>query len=196
VESQGRNRFLLRLLEGAKGVRRSHRYPGRLRVEQREYQRLLLKTLRNDARDITEAMGVEDTLNDLERRVENPKDHAASEVLTRDILATTGATDALSLDAAEFNLAAERYYRQDLLQRHMSEGLDALDEAIARVEKIAELSPHVREILQLALEQRSARHFLESVREDLLQGSLPCKQLQRVAWLMLAVEIALSGDAD
>lgn len=196
VESQGRNRFLLRLLEGAKGVRRSHRYPGRLRVEQREYQRLLLQTLRNDARDIAEAMGVEDTLRDLERRVEHPKEYAASQVLTRDILATTGAKDALSLDADDFNLAAERYYRQDLLRRHTSEGLDALDEAIVRVEKIAGLSPHVREIMELALEQRSARHFLESVRDDLLQGSLPSKQLQRVAWLMLAVEIALSGDAN
>lgn len=196
VESQGRNRFLLRLLEGAKGVRRSHRYPGRLRVEQREYQRLLLKTLRNDAQDIAEAMGVTDTLSDLERRLENPKEHAASEVLTRDILAAAGAKNPLSLDADEFNLAAERYYRRDLLQRHMSEGLDALDEAIVRVEKIAVLSPHVRETLQMALGPRSARHFLESVREDLLQGSLPSKQLQRVAWLMLAVEIALSGDAD
>lgn len=196
VESQGRNRFLLRLLEGAKGVRRSHRYPGRLRVEQREYQRLLLKTLRNDAQDIAEAMGVEDTLNDLERRVENPKDNAASEVLTRDILATTGAADALSLDADEFNLAAERYYRQDLLRQHMAEGLDALGAAIAGVEKMAEISPQAREILSLALEQLSARQFLESVREDLLRGTLPCEQLQRVAWLMLAVEIVLSGDAD
>ena len=196
VESQGRNRFLLCLLEGAKGVRRSHRYPGRLRVEQCEYQRLLLKTLRNDAQDIAEAMGVEDSLSDLERRVENPKGYAASEVLTRDVLAATGTKDALSLDADEFNLAAERYYRQDLSRQHLAEGLDDLDDAIACLETTAEVSPRVREVLQLALEQRSARDYLTSVRDDLLRGSLPSKQLQRVAWLMLAVEIALGGDLD
>lgn len=196
VESQGRNRFLLRLLEGAKGVRRSHRYPGRLRVEQQEYRRLLLKTLRNDAQDIAESMGAEDTLSDLERRLENPADHAASEVLVRDVLESTGAKNALALNADEFNLAAERYYRQELSQRHLREGLDALGEAIAGIERTAEVSPRIREVLQLVLDERPALDFLKGVRSDLLQGKLPPRQLQRVVWLMLAAEIALAEDAD
>lgn len=196
VESQGRNRFLLRLLEGAKGVRRSHRYPGRLRVEQREYQRLLVKTLRTDAQDIAEAMGIEDTLDDLERRVENPKDYAASEVLTRDVVATTGAKDALALDADEFNLAAERYYRQDLSLRHLAEGFHALNEAIAGIDGTAEVSPRIREILQSVLGQHTAREFLASIRADVLRGSLPSEQLQRLAWLMLVGEIDCNGDPE
>ena len=196
VESQGRNRFLLRLLDGAKGVRRSHRYPGRLRVEQREYRRLLLRTLRNDAQDIAEAMGVEDTLSDLERRLENPAEHAASELLIREVVQSTGAKNALALDADEFNLAAERYYRQDLFRRHLEEGLDALGETIAGIESAAKLSPRLREVFQLVLEQGPALDFLKSVRGDLLQGSLPSKQLRRAVWLTLAAEIALTGDAD
>jgi hypothetical protein len=141
-------------------------------------------------------MGAEDTLSDLERRLENPADHAASEVLVRDVLESTGAKNALALNADEFNLAAERYYRQELSQRHLREGLDALGEAIAGIERTAEVSPRIREVLQLVLDGRPALDFLKSIRSDLLQGKLPPRQLQRVVWLMLAAEIALAEDAD
>ena len=83
------NRFFRRLLQQVKNTRPSRRYPGYLRVVNKEYRRALLEVLRADAADLIEAMDLTDTLAHLHDRIHRPEESAAVWRMTRGITANT-----------------------------------------------------------------------------------------------------------
>ncbi len=97
------NRFLGSMIARTRGVRPSKRYPGYLRVQIHEYRLALLRTLREDAADLIELMGLQDTVADLEQRLKAPEQYAASGRLTSGILAHLGSRSALKTEARDFN---------------------------------------------------------------------------------------------
>ncbi|MDZ7641474.1 MAG: hypothetical protein U5J62_05560 [Desulfurivibrio sp.] len=66
------------------GVRVSRRYPGYLRVGQREYRLALLARIREDAADLLEAYRLAPLLSDLERRLLEPESCGAGGRLVRE----------------------------------------------------------------------------------------------------------------
>jgi hypothetical protein len=126
VRAAGGNRLLHRILRRTERTRPSRRYPGFVRVHHLEYRRALLATLREDAPELIEDLGLGEMLDRLAGRLEDPERHAAVGRLTRGILDEAGARSPMRLSGEQFNRAAESYYRGALRRRHLREGLDLL----------------------------------------------------------------------
>jgi hypothetical protein len=130
VNQETPNRLLKKILEGTTEIRPSRRYPGYLRIKTDAYRRGLLRYIQERAPDLVEALNMKETLDDLARRIDEPKESAAGR-LTSAILAGIGAREPMKVEARAFNLAAERYYRDDLRKAQLAESLELLAEECA-----------------------------------------------------------------
>jgi len=122
------NRFLAWIIGQTQKTRPSNRYAGYVRVYNIEYRRALLNILQRDAAGLVEMMGLGETLSDLRERIESPERCSAAGRLTGAILDELNVRRPLAAPAAQFNQAAERYYRESLRQQHLREAFDFLDE--------------------------------------------------------------------
>jgi hypothetical protein len=185
VRRDTRNLFLRRILKRTRHVRASRRYPGYLRVLSHEYRRALLALLLDDGADLVEALGLAETLRELSLRLEAPDRHGAAGRLTRGILNELGAADPLRVPAREFNLAAERYYRETLRRRQFTEGIALLEEDLRQLERQAQDDDVCRQSLRQLLPGRSTVDFLNAIRNDLLIGRASLTELRTLIGLVV-----------
>ena len=134
IQRKGRNRFLQRVLEDVRETRHSHRYPGYIRVKIKEYRRALIRIIRRDGAALVEQFQAGECLDDLEARLQSPRDCSAAGRLTQGILDEAGARSPLQLSAQQFNQAAEQYYRETLRRKQMEEGLTLLEKDLAAID--------------------------------------------------------------
>jgi hypothetical protein len=163
-------------------IRPSGRYPGFLRIKNSEYRKALLNLITTHASDIVEMMGMEETIRDLKWRLTDVEGACAHDRLTKAILGETGAKDVFKLSAAEFNGAAEKYYRNTLRQEHSAEGLSIIVEIYEK----ERLDEGEREIVSRFTGGRPASEFLQSLKEDLLAERLDAGKLRQVIGLSIA----------
>lgn len=186
VRKDTANSFLHRIITRTRGVRPSKRYPGYLRVQIHEYRLALLQTLREDAPDLIEQMGLQDTMSDLAQRIREPEQYAASGRLTGGILAHLGSSSALKTEARDFNTGAEEYYRTTLRRQQTAEAFDLLQGECGLLDQqAAELDEPLRKALLLILQGQSVEQFLAAVRQDILQEQADIPTLQRLMNLLL-----------
>jgi hypothetical protein len=186
VQKNSPNAFLEKILKKTKAIRPSRRYPGYLRVPIHEYRLALILVIREDAADLVELMGLRDTLNDLEMRINEPALHSAAGRLSSGILAEVGASSPLRVNAREFNTGAERYYRTTLRRRHMDEafGFMAQDCSALDREQAPLDEPH-RKALRVILQGQEAFRFVAAAKEDVLHERADIPTLQRLMNLIL-----------
>jgi hypothetical protein len=186
VRKNSGNLFLRKILLRTRHVRQSHRYPGYLRVRTEEYCRALVQLLVEDAADLIEALSLRETIEDLMARLEHPERHSAAGRLTRGILDTLNAKSPMSLSAREFNEGAEKYYRETLRQRHMSEAFRFLEEDCHKADLAAtEFADGDRETLQSILTGECALRFLQNTQRDVLAERAPAELLRKLIGLVL-----------
>lgn len=166
------NQFLRRLLYHTKHARPSGRYQGYLRLYLNDYRHALFALLQRDAKDIIELHGFEETMKDLEARLSEPEKNFASAELSSRICEAQNQSSPLSCDATEFNLGAEKYYRETLRKNYLREACDALisnaEQSMSLANILTELQ---RELDTNTLTQetivRSINELLESIRPAL-----------------------------
>jgi hypothetical protein len=186
VRRDSGNRFLQAIIEKAREVRPSRRYPGYLRVQVSEYRLALLHLLREDAGDLIEMMGLQETIADLERRLVDPDRHSAAGKLTRGILGELNATNPMRVAADDFNRGAERYYRGGLRQRHIEEGVAILEQDFRELDRAAGGGGVLERATLHALgEEGGAAAYLAGVKGDLLGERLDAEGLRRLMNLTL-----------
>jgi hypothetical protein len=186
VRKDTANSFLGRIISRTQGVRPSKRYPGYLRVQIHEYRLALLRVLREDAVDLIELMGLQDTIADLACRLREPEQYAASGRLTGGILEQIGSRSALKTEARDFNSGAEEYYRTTLRKQQMAEAFDLLQGECCRLDQqAAALDEPMRKALLLTLQGQSADQFMGLIRQDILQEQADIPTLQRLMNLLL-----------
>lgn len=184
-ESSG-NRFLKNLLRSTKGTRYSRRYPGYLRVYNRQFQLALVRFIQTEGADIIENLGVHETVTDLTRRIDEPQDHSVGERLTADILKTVGLNSPLKATAEEFNLAAERYYQSGLKRMHMEEALNDLCEDLREMHSCSGgVDPKYRDAFRYILDSRSPVDFVSQMREAVLTETATNFELCKLIDLLL-----------
>ncbi|HIJ89885.1 MAG: hypothetical protein OEV89_03890 [Desulfobulbaceae bacterium] len=189
VHKETPNRFLRSLLKKAKNTRSSHRYGGYMRVLHQEYRLALLQFIREEAADLVAGFGFTDLLADLELRLREPAEHGALGRLTTGILAKAGADSPFEMGAREFNLAAERYYREELRQAQISEGWRFVAEDIQAMDAgEIPLSLEVRAELASILGSRQVDSFLEQTHAELRNDSLAPATASRLLQLMIIAE--------
>ena len=186
VHRNSPNLFLQRIIGRTREVRGSRRYPGYVRVKVSEYRLALLAILREDAADLIEMMGLEQTIADLEARLTEPQSRSASGKLTRGILAELNAKEPMRVDADDFNRGAERYYRGKLRQSHIEEGLAILEQDFRALDRdAAQDRGGVRAIMHSMGQRSGAEQYLQSVRSDLVAERLDAEALRRLINLTL-----------
>jgi hypothetical protein len=99
----------------------------------------------------------------------------------------------MAVPADAFNRAAEGYYRQTLRLRQLEEGLDFLEEDLARLECVATRDAELRRALHALQGEGAATDFLRSVWRDCLDERLPADPLRRLIHLLL---LSVHHDAD
>ncbi|MGE4343769.1 MAG: hypothetical protein AB7F20_05715 [Geoalkalibacter sp.] len=128
-----------------------------------------------------------DTLDDLQRRLEDPGRASAAGRLTRGILDQLGARDPLKVPARDFNVAAEKYYREELRSRHLMEAFEALSKDL---EALAKSGPRdLLRAMEAILPGDAIAGFLRRACLEVLEGRADPSLLQRLIGLTLcAVE--------
>ena len=180
------NALMAHILARTRRIRPSHRYPETLRVYNHEFRKALVETLRADAPELIEMMGLTETLDDLSRRIDAPAQFAAADRLTRSILEQTGASHPLALSGENFNTAAERYYRESLRERHIREALEDLEADFKKLDAWAARGREgYREALWRILEGGSAWEFLTKVRSRVVSEEIDDRSLGRLIRLMV-----------
>jgi hypothetical protein len=131
-------------------------------------------------------MGLHDTLQDLELRFNESASHSAAGRLTSGILAEVNASSPLSVEAREFNLGAERFYRTTLRQRQIEEalGLLAHDCSLLDREQV-KLDEKLRKALLVVLQGQDAYRFVEVIKDDVLHERADISTLKRLMNLIL-----------
>ena len=181
------NHLLARILSRTRGIRPSRRYPGYQRVITDEYRRGLVRTVREDAPDLVEALAADELLDELDQRLVDPQTRASHQLLGG-ILAEEGARDPMRVEARNFNLAAERYYRGPLRRAQVYEALQLLRE---------ELSPAAARLWGVQWGDlgllTNPDEYLAAVQNDLVEDRLNTEEIVRLISLVLAVTTAQEG---
>lgn len=189
VRKETPNRFLRSILKKTKNTRPSRRYSGYLRILHQDYRLALLQFIREEGRELVEAFGFTSLLDDLELRLRDPVRYGAAGRLTRGILATEGAESPFDMGAREFNLAAERYYREDLRQMQICEGWKYASKDIkAMAAGKIPLSLELRNEVDTILGSRETENFLNQSHGELMSDSLSRKTAAQLLQLLIIAE--------
>jgi hypothetical protein len=181
------NTFLKRIIEKTQKVRSSHRYSGYNRIYNIEYRRALLDIIRDDAADIIEMLGMRESIRDLEDRINDPDNFAASGKLTRGILNQVNAKSPMNLPADTFNLAAEKFYRTVLRKQHIRESFDILCEDIIKLDQtVSSVSHEMRNLLHSILQENNPASFMETAQSEVIRGKAEPQTLEKLVYLILA----------
>jgi len=197
IRSDTGNRFLKRIVEKTQRVRPSRRYPGYLRVHHREYCRSLLRMIKEDAADLIEILHLSDTIDDLERRVENPSQYSTLGKLTRAILEKGKASSPMKMKANDFNRTTESYYRDELRKSHFMEGFRFLEEDLRRIEKMADGNENaIHSELKSLLKDQDGSSFIRNIRQDVVDEKASTELLKKLISLLLLTVLSDQRRAD
>ncbi|MFH1090589.1 MAG: hypothetical protein V1742_03365, partial [Pseudomonadota bacterium] len=186
VRSDTANALLRRIIEHARQVRPSRRYPGYLRVRQDEYRLALLRVLKEDAAELIEAQGLGSVLKETAFRLENHPWNTVQGRLTRHVLETLNLKSPLQAEALDFNLAAEAFYREGLRRRHMLEAWEVLEKDLTgAVFTQTSGDTRFREALRHTLAGDEALKFARRMKEQVLGETASEKDLTRLVNLVI-----------
>jgi hypothetical protein len=180
------NLFLKNLIEQTRHVRYSRRYRGYLRAYTRQYCLALVQALTRDAADLIELLGLEATIENLRARLRESEKLSVASSLTSAILDQLGANSPLKVNAREFNLAAEKYYRKDLRLKHIDEAFRFLAADVTALESVSnEVEPSCREALRNELGHQEALSFLCAAQDQVRIDSIGVCDLEKLIRVIL-----------
>jgi len=187
VHRKTANHFLKRILEKTQKKRSSRRYNGYIRICNIEYRRALLETLRHDAADLIEMLGLQETINDLQQRINEPDVFSALGKITGGILDQVNARKPMSVRHDIFNHAAEKYYRTGLRKKHMLESFDLLKRDIVLLEKTTGFPVYeARKLLRLISNHSTLNIFLNQAQNEMMRENASTENLEKIIYLILA----------
>ncbi len=186
VWKNSRNQMLRHILKKTGRTRNSRRHPKYLRVYNHEFRLALLAVLREDGADLIETLNLEETMEDLERRLTAPEEHSCAGRLTRGILEELNIKSPMLAQAGEFNAGAEQYYRATLRNQQTGEALDFLEKDIRRLqERSRNGDESIRRAFHEIQEDAIADEVLPRLKEKIVQEEASLEELLKVIDLLL-----------
>lgn len=196
VHKDTRNSFLMKIVSKTDGVRPSKRYPGYLRIPNFSYRLALLQILREDAADLIDQMGLDETLRNLEARIRQPDTVSAAGRLTSGILEHGNSTDPMKLPAKEFNQLAESYYRTTLRKKQINEALSMLTTLQYRLASEAPQFDHqTRQALYPLLDVELSSEALQRFSHILTDVYPDAHDIQQLAQILLSAVLGLESQS-
>lgn len=188
VKSDLRDVFMKRIIERTGKIRHSRRYPGYLRVKLNEYLKALADIIEEDGRQLIEMSDMQEIVNDLKLRVGNAEGASALSRLTRGILQEANTDSPFKIDGDEFNLSAERYYRNSLKKRHVRESIALLEESLTAIDRGSYQNRPILEAIKFAVEEEKATQFVHRITDEVIDGKLSYDCVARLIYLIIIVE--------
>ena len=158
-------------------------YPGYTRVHNSEYLKALLKVLQEDAVDLIEIMGLGDMIKELSDRIHFPESFSTAAKLTKGILKEAGAKSPLMLSADEFNLAAEKYYRETLRKNLIAEAFSALEAGLDPLD--SEATGDFGDALHFVSGREDMILFIRRMRDHVIDERATEEDLRKLIYFML-----------
>ncbi|OIP92088.1 MAG: hypothetical protein AUK24_02065 [Syntrophaceae bacterium CG2_30_49_12] len=166
-------------------TRVSRRYPGYLRLYQKEYCLALIRILQEDAADLIDLFQLKETIADLSCRIDEPNIYSAAGKLQRGIL-NKGIYSPLDMKAEEFNGQAEQYYRNDLRKEHIREAWQFLAQDLQRLETGCVHDGELyRDALQAIIRGQCAADFIALQEQDILEEKASADVIVKLLHLMI-----------
>jgi hypothetical protein len=190
IRQNSANRLMAKIFGKVKRTRLSRRYPGYIRAYHLEYRRALIEVIREDAADLIEMMGLEDTISDLISRIESPRTCSAAGKLTRGILDAANVSSPMKISGQEFNIAAERYYREELRKQHMRDAMTLLEQNFRHIDRCAAFEGfygYGQETIREIFGNNGASGFLELVKGDVIEEKASADVLKKLIHFTLLV---------
>ena len=188
VKTHTRNQFLLKILKTTAKTRSSRRYPGYTRVLVKEYQRALIRLIREDGADLVEALKLSFCLDDLEKRINFPETHAAWGRLTSGILSDSPKTSPMALPGRTFNTRAEHYYGKTLRDEHIRQGFDLLGKSFEKMDLWARYrDTSYGQAIEQILGGEDLLRFLKTTRRDFMDNACDKERLKKFIYLTVLV---------
>jgi len=156
------------------------RHSGYVRLEVSEYRLALLQLIEEDGSDCVELLGLKPTITELRSRIQH-QELTAYGKLVQGIMRRCGRCNALAVDAREFNVAAERFYRDELKRKHLREALGFVRERLKRLKKADTGALH------WIFDDLNPLDFLSEIENSLIEGKLTPTQLRALINLMLSI---------
>jgi hypothetical protein len=186
VRTDTPNRLLARMVEQTRDTRSSRRYAGYTRVCIADFQRTLIRLLKDDAPELIEMGKLDETIRDLTDRIDSAGRDSVADRLTRRICESAGVSSPMALTSDEFNAAAETFYRERLKREQMGQALDQWSEQVRQLDAMsAWRSGHFNQALFAVLKGRDASSFISTVRSAVIAEELPLAAVTRLIHLML-----------
>jgi hypothetical protein len=186
VRTDTPNRLLARMVEQTRNTRPSRRYAGYTRVCIADFQRTLIRLLKDDAPELIEMGKLDETIRDLTDRIDSASRDSVADRLTRRICEAAGVSSPMALTSDEFNAAAETFYRERLKREQMGQALDQWSEQVRQLDAMsAWRSGHFNQALFAVLKGRDASSFISTVRSAVIAEELPLAAVTRLIHLML-----------
>ncbi|MCX8110044.1 MAG: hypothetical protein N3D15_02200 [Syntrophorhabdaceae bacterium] len=184
IEKDTQNKFMAKILKHTANTRFSRRYPGYIRIYGREYNKALLKIIMDDAKDLMEIMGLEDTILSLKNRIEHPEIYSAGAKITQGIL--RGKKSPFKVSGDEFNIEAERYYRNTLRKKHLEEAYSVVLDEFKKMDSHLLCNGCIfRDSLQSILHDQSSTLFLVKRKKDLFDETISERDLKKLIQLLI-----------
>jgi len=156
------------------------RHRGYVRLALTKYRLALLKLIEQDASDCVELLSCQLMLADLRSRIQDQEITAYGK-LKRGIMSKCGKLKALAVEAREFNLAAEEFYRIDLKQKHLRESIEFVRDSLRK-------QPPTRLAgLRWIFGELSPSHFLNEIENNLIEDKLKPSEMRALLNLMLSI---------
>jgi hypothetical protein len=186
VHNKTNNTLIKKIVGKTERVRMSGRYPGYARIYNLEYRRALIRILREDAADLIEMMGMKETIDELENRLNEPETYSTCGKLTRGILDMANAKSPMELTAEKFNQAAEKYYRTDLRNQHIAQSFQLLNEDIIKLDNCnCGAKKEIRGLLHTILRETNLTQFLSQAQKEVINESVTKEVLEKLIGLIL-----------
>lgn len=187
VRTTSANRFLRTILQKTAKTRPSHRYRGWARVCHTSYRQALVAQIEQDGAFLIEALGLQERMTDLKRRLDPRQGESAQDRLLRGILDEAGARHPLALSADAFQAAAARFYRRGLHEQFMREALDLADGDFQRLSEWSRQDVETGKAVADILDGEEPTHFFRAVRPTIENGSASPSVLLKAIRLSLLV---------
>ncbi len=182
VHKRTRNEFLCCILRHCKNTRSSWRHPDYFRVSISDYRQALLEFLAEEATGIIADFQARMLLGDLRWRLAD-KSKCASERLIAEVLNANGERDAMRMNAAEFNRATEKHYRDHVRQAQLREALGHLHDDIRNT--ATRDDGGFRAMMRCGVRVQDPMRLFASVSERLLQDKLTAAEIESMLNLLL-----------
>jgi len=184
INKKTSNQFMTKIMAHVRNSRPSGRYKGYCRLYHHEYCNALIQIIKHDAADIIECNGFEETISDLENRMNVPQ-QKTEDKLRSGILNQTGAKNSMMLEGDVFNKASEQYYRTTLKQFQMNEAYDELAVMAKNLNQQAQKSSLIQSQLYSTFNNQDIETFVQDKRSDVLNETTSAIDSKLLIHLML-----------